>query len=139
MVVFLIRTGIYLASAALGLFVSYLLVDDVHLTVGGFVVALIIFTLAQWILTPLILRGTRRYANAFLGGVGLVSTFVALLLASIFSDGLSITGGVGPWVLATLIVWLVSAIATLVLPLIFLRNRVQDRKAGGGSDAAGAR
>jgi hypothetical protein len=131
MVVFLIRSAIYLVSAALGLVVAALIVDDVHLTAGGFVVALIIFLLAQWILTPLVMKMTRKYANAFIGGVGIVSTFVALLIASIIGDGLSITGGIGPWVLAAVIVWLVTAIATLVLPMIFLRNRVQDRKGGG--------
>jgi hypothetical protein len=130
MVVFLIRTAIYLASAALGLWVASLLVDDVHLSVGGFLLALAVFLVAQWILSPLIIKLTRKYANAFIGGVGLVSTFLALLIASLVGDGLSITGGAGPWILATLIVWLVSAIATLVLPLIFLRNRVQDRKQG---------
>lgn len=128
MVVFLIRTGIYLASAALGIWVASLLIDDMHLTVSGFVLAVVIFALAQWILTPFIMKMTRRYANAFIGGIGLVSTFVALLLASLIGDGLSITGGVVPWILATLVVWLVTALATLVLPLIFLRNRVEEKR-----------
>ncbi|GMA24072.1 membrane protein [Luteimicrobium album] len=125
MVVFLIRTGIFLGSAALGLWVASLLIDDVHLTVGGFLLAVVVYCLVQWILTPFILKMTRRYANAFIGGVGLVSAFLGLLLASLIGDGLSITGGVVPWILATLVVWLVTAIATLVLPLIFLRNRRQ--------------
>jgi hypothetical protein len=125
MVVFLIRTGIFLGSAALGLWVASLLIDDVHLTVGGFLLAVVVYCLVQWILTPFILKMTRRYANAFIGGVGLVSAFLGLLLASLIGDGLSITGGVVPLILATLVVWLVTAIATLVLPLIFLRNRRQ--------------
>ncbi|MFC8734524.1 hypothetical protein ACFT5B_18875 [Luteimicrobium sp. NPDC057192] len=128
MVVFLIRTAIFLGSAALGLWVASLLIDDVHLTVSGFLIAVIVYSLAQWILTPFIMKMTRRYANAFIGGVGLVSAFVGLALASVIGDGLSITGGVVPWILATLVVWLVTAVATLVLPLIFLRNRREDRK-----------
>ncbi|GAA4839937.1 phage holin family protein [Luteimicrobium xylanilyticum] len=128
MVVFLIRTGIFLGSAALGLWVASLLIDDVHLSVGGFILAVVVYCLVQWILTPFILKMTRRYANAFIGGVGLVSAFLGLLIASLIGDGLSITGGVVPWVLATLVVWLVTAIASLVLPLIFLRNRRQERK-----------
>ncbi|PJI93604.1 phage holin family protein [Luteimicrobium subarcticum] len=125
MVVFLIRTGIYLASAALGIWVASLLLDDMHLKAAGFIIAVVVYALAQWILTPFIMKMTRRYANAFIGGVGLVSAFVGLLLASLIGDGLTIDG-VSTWILATLIVWLVTALATLVLPLIFLRNRVED-------------
>jgi NhaP-type Na+/H+ or K+/H+ antiporter len=64
---------------------------------------------------------TRRYAPAFLGGIGLVSTFVALLLANLLTDGLQISGAV-TWVLATLVVWLVTALGTLLLPLLLLKK-----------------
>lgn len=128
MVVFLIRTAIFLGSAALGIWVASLLVADFSVSVTGFLVALAVFVVAQWILSPLIFKLTRKYANAFIGGVGLVSTFVALLIATLVADGLTIDG-VTAWVLGTLIVWLVTALATLVLPMIFLRNRVQERRA----------
>jgi len=55
-------------------------------------------------------------------GIGLVSTFVALLLASLLSNGLSISG-IGSWVGATVVVWLVTAVATLVLPMLVLREK----------------
>jgi hypothetical protein len=61
---------------------------------------------------------------AFLGGVGLVSTFVALLIASVVASGLVITGW-QTWLLATLVVWLVTALATVTLPLLFLRRVVK--------------
>jgi len=127
MVVFLIRTAIFLGSAALGIWVASLLVTDFTVSVTGFVVALVVFVVAQWILSPLILKLTHKYANAFIGGVGLVSTFVALLIATLIADGLTIDG-VTAWVLGTLIVWLVTALATLVLPMIFLRNRIEERR-----------
>ncbi|ACQ79210.1 conserved hypothetical protein [Beutenbergia cavernae DSM 12333] len=132
MVVFLIRSAIFLGSAALGLWVASLLIEDVHLTASGFIVAVVVFALAQWILTPFVLKMTRQYANAFIGGVGLVSTFLCLWIASLIGSGLEITGGVVTWILATLVVWLVTAIATLVLPLIFLRNRLDDRQGAKG-------
>lgn len=126
MVVFLIRTAIYLGSAALGIVVASLVLPDFSTSVVGFVVALAVFVLAQWILSPLIFKLTRKYANAFIGGVGLLSTFVALLIATLVADGLTING-VRTWVLGTLIVWLVTAVATLVLPMIFLRKRLAAR------------
>ncbi len=56
-----------------------------------------------------------------------MSTFVALLVASLFSN-LSISG-VSTWILGTVVVWLVTAVATLVLPLLFVRKKVQEKKA----------
>ena len=63
-----------------------------------------------------------RYASAFIGGIGLVSTLAALLLASVFTHGLSIRG-IGSWVAATVVVWLVTALATLLLPMLVLKQK----------------
>lgn len=51
----------------------------------------------------------------FLGGIGLISTFVALFVANLVPYGLSIRG-LKAWVFATLIVWVVTSLATLLLP-----------------------
>ena len=123
MVRILIRAVIFLVSAALGLLVASWLLDDFVVTSSGFVTTVVVFALAQSILAPFIAKMTNRYAPAFLGGIGLLSTYVALLIATIVGDGLQITGA-QTWILATLIVWLVTALATLLLPLIFLRNKV---------------
>lgn len=56
----------------------------------------------------------------------MVSTFVSLVVVNLFG-AMSISGWQS-WVFATLIVWLVTAVATLVLPLIFLRNRAKEAK-----------
>ena len=88
----------------------------------GFITAVVIFTVAQAILSPFFLKMASRYASAFLGGIGLVSTFVALLLASLLSNGLSIRG-TGSWIAATVLVWLVTALATVVLPVLVLREK----------------
>ena len=87
------------------------------------VVAVAVFALAQAVLAPFIAKMASRYASAFLGGIGLVSTFVALLLASVLTHGLSIRG-VGSWIAATVVVWLVTAIATLVLPLLVVKKKI---------------
>ena len=68
----------------------------------------------------------RQYAPAMLGGIGLVSTFVALLIASLVPGGLTITG-ISTWVLATLVVWIVTALGGWLLPLLLLKNRVSGR------------
>ncbi|WP_066461762.1 phage holin family protein [Sanguibacter suarezii] len=127
MVRLLIRAVIFLVSAALGLLVASWILDDFTVTTTGFALTVVIFAVAQSVLAPFIAKMTNRYAPAFLGGIGLVSTYVALLIASLVGDGLQIDGA-QTWVLATLIVWLVTALATLILPMIFIRNKVQGRQ-----------
>ncbi len=123
MVRLLLNTLVFLGSAAIGLLVAAWLVPGVRVSVSGFVVAVTVFALAQAVLAPFIAKMASRYASAFLGGIGLVSTFVALLLASVLTHGLSIRG-VGSWIAATVVVWLVTAIATLVLPLLVVKKKI---------------
>lgn len=128
MVRFLINIAISLVTAALGLLVNSWILPDFHLDVGGFLIAVVVFTVAQAILAPFIFNVARQYASALLGGIGLVSTFVALLIASLFPDGIRIEGVV-TWILATLIMWIITALGTWLLGLWWLRNRRAERKA----------
>ncbi|WP_396642177.1 hypothetical protein [Microbacterium sp.] len=70
----------------------------------------------------------RRYAPALLGGIGIVSTFVALLVVVLLPiGGLRITDAVA-WVLGPVIVWLITALATMFLPMIFLKKKVVEAR-----------
>lgn len=122
MIRFLLRIAVFLGSSAIGLLVASLVVPGVTLRPLGFLTAVVIFTVAQAILSPFFLKMASRYASAFLGGIGLVSTLAALILASLFSSGISIRG-IGSWIAATVLVWLVTAIATLVLPVLVLKKK----------------
>ncbi len=123
---FLIRLAIYLGTAALALLIASLLLGErFAIQASGFLIAIGVFALAQSILTPFIINMARKYAPAVLGGIGLVSTFVALLIASLFPGGLSITG-IDTWILASLIVWLVTALGGWLLPLLLLRGKLAD-------------
>ncbi|WP_137149847.1 phage holin family protein [Mycolicibacterium sp. CR10] len=126
MIRFLLRVAVFLGSAAIGLLVAAWLVPGVSLSALGFITAVVIFTVTQAILSPFFLKMASRYASAFLGGIGLVSTFVALLLASLLSNGLSIRG-TGSWIAATVLVWLVTALATVVLPVLVLREKKKNK------------
>ncbi|WP_159448822.1 phage holin family protein [Demequina sp. NBRC 110053] len=116
-------------GAAVGLLLTALILgdEDFEINASGFIWALVIFLLAQAILSPFILKMSVRYASALTGGVALISTFVALLLADIFSDGLSIKTLLG-WVLGTVLVWLLSALAGWLVGAVFLKNKLQDRR-----------
>lgn len=122
MVLFLVRIGVSILGAALALYVASLVLDDFTLTAEGFVVAVLVFTAAQAILTPFIVNVARKYATALLGGIGIISTLVALWVASLFSGGIQITGVV-TWILAALIVWVITALAGWILVGLFVRRR----------------
>ena len=120
----LIRLAVFLVSAGVGLLVADALLDEMTVEAAGFLIVIVIFAVAQAILGPFIARVVARNANAFLGGVGLVTTFVALLLAKTIGDALTIEG-VGTWIAATVLVWLVTALATLLIPLILVKLGVE--------------
>lgn len=126
MIRFLIRTAISLGTSALALLVCSWILPGFGLSLGGFLIAVIVFTIAQAVLSPFIFNIARKHASAVLGGIGLVSTFVALLIASLFPGGLHITG-VATWILATLIAWIITALGTWLLPLVFLKKTVTKR------------
>lgn len=123
---FLLRVAVFLGSAAIGILAAVWLIPDVSVSVTGFLTAVVLFAIAQGVLSPFIAKIAAKNAPAFVGGIGVVSTFVALLIASLFG-GLTINGWRN-WVLATMVVWLATAIATLVLPLVFFRNKVKESK-----------
>lgn len=126
MIRFLLRIAIFLGSSALGLLVAAWLIPGVSVSAWGFITAVVIFSVAQAILSPFFLKMASRYASAFLGGIGLISTLVALVLASVLTRGLSISG-IGSWIAATVVVWLVTAVATVVLPALFLKKKVASK------------
>lgn len=123
MIRFLINVAIFLASAALGLWLASLILgEDFSLPAAALIYATVIFAIIQALLSPFFFKMTARYANALIGGVGLVATFFSLWITTLIVSDFSISGA-STWIIATLIVWLVTALATWVLPLIFLKNR----------------
>ncbi|WEG07797.1 phage holin family protein [Microbacterium horticulturae] len=132
MIMFLLRALIFLLSAALGLVVADLILPD--FTIGwhdwwGFVLCVVIFAILQSVLAPWIARMAKRYAPALLGGIGIVSTLIALLIVVLLPiGGLRITGALA-WVLAPVIVWAVTALATLLLPMLLVKKKVRASRA----------
>lgn len=112
---------------AVGLLFASLVVTGFSISGISFVIAVAIFSLTEVILDPLITKIAITNVPALRGGVALVTTFVSLLITSLISDGISIDG-INAWVLGTLLVWLFSLIATLVLPLFLFKKVLENRK-----------
>ncbi|KAA1422363.1 hypothetical protein FE697_014510 [Mumia zhuanghuii] len=124
MIRLLLNLLISLVACAIGIVVAGWLLDDMTVSTGGFVTAVVVFAIAQMILSPFILKVAATNAQAFVGGVGIVSTLVALFIATLVGDGISIDG-VSTWILAALIVWLVTAVASLLVPFILIKMGVK--------------
>jgi uncharacterized membrane protein YvlD (DUF360 family) len=126
----IVRTAIVLVGNAVGLIVASLALDGFDVDVTGFIVSLIIFTIAVALMTPFLASTMRRNqsGSAALGGVALISTFVALLITDLLSDGLSVSG-IGTWIAATVIVWLGSLLAVFILPYLGLKRYLENRPA----------
>ena len=116
-----------LLANAVGLFVASLLLDGFSIDGVSFIIAVAIFTLAEVVLDPLITKVAITNVPALRGGVALVSTLVGLIITTLVSDGITISG-LNTWVLATLIVWLFALIATLVLPLVIFKKTLAKNK-----------
>jgi putative membrane protein len=118
---------IQLLSNALGLLVANWLLDDVEVSGTAFVVAVVIFTVVYAVAQPFLTQMALSRAPALRGGVALVATLVGLIVTAAVSDGLSISGAL-TWIEATVIVWIVSLLGVLLLPLVIIRKRAEERR-----------
>ena len=118
----LVRAVVLLGSWAIGLLLAAWVVPNVSLSVSGFIVAVVVFSVAQAILSLVILKLPHGYASLLLGGSGLALTVVALSLTSVVTHGLTIHG-FASWLGTTLVVWLVTTIGAVSLPDVFARDK----------------
>lgn len=127
MIKLLARLTLNVLSNAFGLFAASLLVDGFSINGLSFVLALALFSLSTAVLSPLVMKIALRNAPFLMGGIALVTTFVGLLITTIFSDGISIDG-VSAWVISTLVIWLFSIVGNVLLPLVIFKKTLKKIK-----------
>ena len=111
-----------LCANAIGLLVAHwLLAPNMQITVAGFFIVVAIFSAVRFILAPLMMKLSMRYARVLIGGISLVVILASLLVTSLLSGHLVITG-FSTWILATLIIWVFGVIAMLVLPMVIFKK-----------------
>ena len=127
MIRLLARLVLNLIANAVGLFVATLVLDGFNIDALSLITVTVIFSLVTVVAGPLLLKISLQNVPALTGGIALVTTFAGLLITDVVSDGVSISG-VSTWVLATLIVWLCSLMAGIILPLILFKKTLQKVK-----------
>jgi putative membrane protein len=123
----LVRLLIAFLSNAVGLVVAAAVLDGMTLNVTGFVVAVAVYTIVFALLQPFLISVLRRSPAPVLGGVALIATLVSLIVTTLLTDGLSISGA-GTWIAATVVVWLASVLAAFILPYLGLKRYLDDRR-----------
>ena len=121
---FLASVVLHLLANAVGVALAAWLLDGFSVTAAAFVWVVILFTLIEVVLDPLVLKISLQYAPVLRGGVALVTTLVGLIITTLISDGLTINGATA-WVVGTLIVWLGGVLAALLLPLFLFKKTMR--------------
>jgi uncharacterized membrane protein YvlD (DUF360 family) len=127
MIRLIVRTGIALVANAVGLVIAAALLEGVQLDAGGFVVAVLVFTVTYALMQPFLGAQLRRGGSSALGGVSLIASLIGLIVTDLVSDGLTIDG-VGAWLGAAVIVWAGALLAAFVLPFLGLRKFLEERR-----------
>ena len=128
MIRFLTQMVVNIITAIVALLIVGWVVDGVSIHPSGFIVAVLVFVIASAILSPFVFNVARQYASAILGGIGLVSTLLALIIATVVSDGLSISG-VTAWIASTVVVWIITALGGWLLLGWWTKRQVKARQA----------
>ncbi|MBV1895795.1 MAG: phage holin family protein [Rhodobacteraceae bacterium] len=123
----LVSALIYVLANAVGLLLAIVLLDGFSISPFAFIWAILLFSVIEAVAEPLITKLSQKRVPAMQGGVALVTTFLGLMLTEIFVDGMVI-GGLANWLAATLVVWLGTLIATLVLPRVVFKSVMKNKK-----------
>lgn len=117
----LVNAAITVVANAVALVVGAFALDRFALDVAGFAIALLLFTVVEVVLEPILRSVARDKAPVLVGLSALIATLVSLLVTSIVTDGFEIDGVV-TWLLAAVIVWVVAWVAKLLMAKVLFRS-----------------
>jgi len=121
----------YLIANAVGLLVAILVLPGFTIDSLAFGIAVAIFSLVQTVLGPLITKISIKSFPQMMGGIALVTVFVGLFVTDMIMPGMEI-GGISNWLAATLLVWLGSLIASILLPIYVFKQLAEMSRANQG-------
>lgn len=131
MIRFLISTVAYLVANAIGLLIAVVLLPGFSIDPLSFVIAVGLFSLVQTVLGPLITKISFKSFPQLMGGIALVTIFVGLFVTDIVMSGMEI-GGISNWLAATLLVWIGSLLASILLPLYVFKQLAENARENRG-------
>jgi hypothetical protein len=119
---FLKSVIVLLIANAIGLgLASILMGPGFRLSISYFFVAVILFTAIEALARPLLSRISAKWLPQLMGGLSLLAVFAGLIGTQLILPG-KVISGVNNWLFATLLVWLISLAAQILLPRYLFRG-----------------
>ena len=129
MIRFLLSTAVTLIANAVGLLLAAALLPGFTIDAASFVVVLLVFTGVMVLTGPLVFKLALTSFPQIRGSISLIAVFLGLKATEWLMPGFDM-GGLSNWLAATLLVWLGSLIAEILLPIYVFK---QLRNTGGGN------
>ncbi len=117
----LISAAFTTLANAVGLMLAALILPNFSISPLSFIIVVALFTVISVIASPLLTKVSLKNLPALQGGVALITVFIGLLATDLVMSGMNI-GGISNLLAATLLVWLGSVIAAILLPMYILKE-----------------
>ena len=119
----------YLIANAAGLLAAVFLLRGFVIDPLSFLVVVAVFSIALAVLGPVLTRLSQKRFPQIMSGIALVTIFAGLFVTDLIMPGMRI-GGLINWLGATLLVWLFSLVASVVLPRYLGQTPAQRQSKG---------
>lgn len=114
----------YLVANGIGLLLAALLLPGFVIAPLGFLIAVLLFTGVQAVAGPAVTALAKNNMPELLGGISLVTIFLGLFITTSLLSTMQI-GGISNWLAATLLIWVGSLVAGLVMRRHFAKGQSQ--------------
>jgi putative membrane protein len=118
-----------LLANAIALIVVAWLLDGMTLEVQGLLIEVAIFTGVMILVEALVRRLSPLQGHVFLSGSALLATVIALVVTTLVTDGLQLSGA-STWFLAIVLMWGFPVIVRLLLPYVIFKETLRRREPG---------
>jgi len=121
----LISTAATIIANAVGLLLAALVLTDFTIDALSFVVVLLVFTGVMILTGPLVTKIALTSMPQIRGSIALVSAFIGLKVTEWLMPGFTMgdaSNWLSNWLAATLLVWLGSLVAEILLPLYVFKS-----------------
>lgn len=125
MIRFLLSTAATLIANAVGLLLAKALLPGFGIDAASFIVVLLVFTGVMILTGPLVFKVALTSLPQIRGSISLVSVFLGLKVTEWLMPGFDM-GGLANWLAATLLVWLGSLVAEILIPILIFKRLRQE-------------
>ncbi len=126
MIRLLLSVAATIIANAVGLLLAKTLLEGFTISAAGFIVVLLVFTGVMVLTGPLMTKIAVTSLPQIRGAVALVTVFVGLKVVDWIMGTSFEIGGLSNWLAATLLVWLGSLVAEILLPIYVFKQLRQN-------------